>query len=69
MRGMFRELEKIKVNSQAEIEKERLHFELEREKLMADVEKIKIEGPSESFEETRVKGHVLYLNTSSVMFG
>ena len=53
-----RESEKMKVNSQAEIEKERLNVELEREKLKADVEKIKIERSSESFEETRVKGHV-----------
>nr|XP_022307941.1 uncharacterized protein LOC111113940 [Crassostrea virginica] len=53
-----RELEKIKVNSQAEIEKERLNVELEREKLKADLERIKIERSSESHEETRVKGHV-----------
>ena len=50
MRGMLRELEKIKVNSQAEIEKERLHFELERKKVIADEERINIKGPSESFE-------------------
>ena len=48
----------MKVNSQADIEKERLNVELEREKLKADAERIKIERSSESFEETRVKGHV-----------
>lgn len=54
-----RELEKIKLNSQAEIEKERLNFDLEREKMKTDIEKMKIEKQSNIFEEAKFKiGHV-----------
>lgn len=50
------ELGNIRVNSQAENNKEILNVELEREKLKDDDERRTIVKSSESFEETKVKG-------------
>ncbi|XP_062610800.1 uncharacterized protein LOC134272595, partial [Saccostrea cucullata] len=55
-----RELDKIKINSQTEVEKERLSFELEREKMRNDIEKMKLEQkPIFSDESKFTGGHVL----------